>query len=173
MQTTVTHTSSVPSKEDWDDFTGDFDVADAYAAFFGRSNSEMQKSFEKDFMMRAQDLRFMPRVPFMYYILGFTEFLMHGSYDHDAVDIGNCYLDVVESHFDLDLFSLVPIADTGLTGLTFIATNPGKFEGDQQLYGDFTRRLTRIDRIVSSIKAKKEPQRNRIGTAEGHQSDTD
>lgn len=141
----------IPAREDWGDFTGDFDVADAYQSFFGRSNSDMQRYFVQDFMMRAQDIRFMPSRPFMYYILGFTDFLLNGSYEGEEADVGNCYLDIVESRMHADIAVLVPVADTVPMGLKFIADNPERFGGYPEIYGEFSGRLSRIEKIILGL----------------------
>jgi len=63
--------SRIPSREDWGEFAGDFDAADAFRKFYGKSNYEVQPEFAKNTLMRAQDIRFMPSRPFSYYIKGF------------------------------------------------------------------------------------------------------
>jgi len=71
---------AVPSKSEWGDCSGDFDRMAAYNSFFGKTNEQMQRDFFRDVLSRVMELRFMPRAPFRYYMLGFCHYVMSGRF---------------------------------------------------------------------------------------------
>ncbi len=89
--------SETPSEEDWGDYQSDLDQIDAHDVFFGRTNEEMQKEYSRHITARTTDLKFMPAVPFRYYMLGFSDFVMSNKFDKlDAPDVANCFITLVE-----------------------------------------------------------------------------
>lgn len=126
----------IPSKEDWGDFAGDFDAADAFQNFFGKSNREMQSEFSRDALMRAQDIRFMPSRPFAYYIKGFADFVRFGSYDVDAPDIANSFISVIQDRADSAPWALASALNEVNDVLDFITSNGDRFCTHPEIYGD-------------------------------------
>ncbi|MTW10364.1 hypothetical protein GM658_07070 [Pseudoduganella eburnea] len=130
--------SRIPSREDWGDFAGDFDAADAFRNFFGKSNREMQPEFSKDALMRAQDLRFMPSRPFSYYIKGLADFVLFGSYSGDAPDIANSFISVVQDRADSAPWALASALNEVNDALDSIMSNSDRFCTHPEIYGDLT-----------------------------------
>ena len=91
----------VPSEADWEDWEDeDLDLTYAHKIFAGKTNAEFQKDFARAVIERTDELRWMPKVPFQYYILGFRDHVMAGKFDmFDSSDAASCFLDLVEESF--------------------------------------------------------------------------
>lgn len=141
---------NIPLEEDWGDYVGDFDVVDAHKVFFGRSNEEMFAYFSRNVMMRAQDLRFMPKLPFMYYIQGFADFVLSGSYgNQDPNDVANCFLSVVGERVRDDPSALAPMCDAIVAALDFLSKNQNPEYLD--IYGDFRQQANSIKSLLTKL----------------------
>lgn len=145
---------AIPSEADWGETKGDFDANDAKIAFLGRSNAEMQPEFKNQFMMRAQDMNWMPRVPFHYYMHGFTEHLMSEDYEEDDWGdlVSSFYMVVVERRLSDDVLAIIPVADVVLDGLEFIKRNVNNFDWGPEFHGSADDVNDRIDHIVDRIR---------------------
>ena len=144
----------IPSEADWGETKGDFDANDAKMAFLGRSNAEMQPEFKKQFMLRAQDLNWMPRVPFHYYMHGFTEYLISEDYEYDDWDdvVSGFYMDIVERRLSNDVLAIIPIADVVLNGLEFIRRSINNFDWDPEFHGSTEDVNKRVDKMIDQIR---------------------
>lgn len=140
----------IPSREDWGDFTGDFDAADAFTAFFGKSNRQMQSEFAKNALMRAQDIRFMPGRPFSYYIKGLADFVRFGKHDADAPDIANSFISVIQDRVAADPLVLNPALSDINDALDFIASNNERFGRVPELYDDLSELAKHIKSLIQS-----------------------
>ena len=142
----------IPSEADWGD-SKDQDVAYAKKMLLGRSNAEMRLELKEMFLPRYQDVYWMPAVPFHYYMVGLTDFLMaeDNAFDDDRDQVSACYMDAVERRLSDDVPAIVPIVDVVLTGLAFIRRNVAKIEWDPEFYGTADDVSKRIDNIVDQI----------------------
>ena len=87
--------SSIPTKADWGDYRSDLDQEWAHGKFAGKSNEEMQPYFREIPIEAAGDLRFMPEIPFRYYMLGFRDRVMSGAFETYDSDAASCFLHLV------------------------------------------------------------------------------
>ncbi len=142
---------AIPLRSDWGDFTRDFDVADAYATFGGKSNFQMQSYFAKNITMRAQDVGFMPARPFKYYFKGFTDFIVGGQLGDDAEDAANCYIDVIWERLLRESEVVLDLRDTVECGLNMIANNLTLFNKNPEIYGDMSVRIGLIRQRMAEL----------------------
>lgn len=75
----------VPTEADWGDYQADLDQNYAHGLFAGRTNEEMQPHFQRDVIERTDELRWMPEVPFRYYMLGFRDLVKAGKIPLDGL----------------------------------------------------------------------------------------
>jgi hypothetical protein len=73
--------SAIPTVSDWGNYHADLDENWAHDQYCGRSNEEMQRYIRNSPIEAASDLRFMPDVPFRYYMLGYRDFVMSGQFE--------------------------------------------------------------------------------------------
>jgi hypothetical protein len=94
---------SVPTEDDWGDYKSDLDQNHAHSVFAGHTNAEMQPFFRRNPLAMTDDLRWMPDVPFRYYILGFRDFITADQFDFlDGSDAANCFLGLVLEKLEND-----------------------------------------------------------------------
>src|ERR1039458_10548038 len=83
----------VPTEEDWGDYRRDLDQEWAHRQFAGRTNAEMLPEFDRNVLERAEDLHWMPAIPFRYYMLGFRDYILAGEFAESfASYAGSCFL---------------------------------------------------------------------------------
>ena len=67
----------IPGSADWLGYESDLDVRHAHEILFGKSTGEVQKYFGGvQSIARADELLFMPRRAFQYYVFAFAEFVL-------------------------------------------------------------------------------------------------
>ncbi len=67
---------SIPTEQDCGNYHDDLDQRWAHDHYLGRSNDEMQAYYANAPLEGASDLRFLPEVPFRYYMLEYRDFMM-------------------------------------------------------------------------------------------------
>lgn len=139
----------IPSLIDWGDIS-DRDVSSAYQNFGGKSNDEMQNKFKENILERCSDLRWMPIKPFIYYIYGLKQFI-------EAEDFGLfARASSADGLFDLILDKakenpqeIKEICKDFFPILKKISEDQSFYELDEDLYGDFHKKLEEIYELLN------------------------
>jgi hypothetical protein len=135
----------VPTQTDWGDYSADLDQKWAHDHFSGRTNDEMRPYFRGHPIEGASDLRFMPEIPFRYYMLGYRDYVRSGDLDVlDAPDAASCFLELVDQKLTERPHYIIPIMDELLPAIEYVAQNQAAFGADEQIYGNFIERFARI-----------------------------
>jgi hypothetical protein len=143
----------IPAESDWGDYNADLDQKWAHDRYIGRSNEEMQHYFRSNPIEAASDLQFMSEVPFRYYMLGYRDFVMSGNFAHlDASDAASCFLGVVTEKLEKQPRYIAPIMPDLLPALEYVASNQAEFDADERIYGNFLKRLKRIQTLYAESK---------------------
>ena len=71
----------VPTEAEWGGYQGDLDQDYAHKRFAGRTNQEMVPHFRRNLIESTGELRWMPEIPFRYYMHGFRDFVMAGEFE--------------------------------------------------------------------------------------------
>jgi hypothetical protein len=138
-------TETVPSKEDWGDLLGDFDAIDAYANFGGCTRSDAHRLLANDVLARAQDLRFMPHRPFVYYMKAFSDFVLSSNYGNShPADAADAFLSVVVTRAS----ELRSIREDIEKALVFLVDRQSEFGASSSIYGLFAERSAEIKRLL-------------------------
>lgn len=127
----------VPTEKDWGDYHSDLDQEYAHRVFGGRTNEEMQPHFRANVIERAGDLRFMPEIPFRYYVIGFRDFVMAGHFEYEGADAASCFLRLVLKKLEQEPEYIAPIMPELLETVEHVARNQSAFDADIDIYGDF------------------------------------
>ena len=155
----------IPTSADWGDYESDLDVAYAYSQFGGRSNEEMQPAFRKNCLERVSDIRFMPRVPFQYYILGYACYVRHmPHYDpvhamahlYDGCDAASAFLDLVSEVVKDRLDWIEPIIEELLTVVSYVSSRQESYDADEDIYGSFEEIGAKIRKTVAGRRPNQE-----------------
>jgi hypothetical protein len=84
---------SVPTEEEWGEYQDDPDKQYAHDLFAGHSNEGMQPHFYRNVIERTDELRWMPEIPFRYYMFGFRDFVTVGNFAYaEDSDAASCFL---------------------------------------------------------------------------------
>ena len=140
----------VPSEDDWGDYKSDLDQNHAHSVFAGRTNEEMQPFFRQNPIGLTEDLRWMPELPFRYYILGFRDFVMAKQFDfRDGSDAASCFLGLVLEKLEENARLIVPVMPSLLSAVEYVARNQKLFDADEHIYGNFPEKLSRIQALYA------------------------
>ena len=142
----------VPTEAEWGDYGADLDAADAHEMFGGRTNEEMLPHFRRNVIERTDELRWMPEVPFRYYMLGFRDFMMEGVFDFlEASDAASCFLGLVLEKLEKQPGYILPVMPELLPAVRHVAMNQASFEADESIYGSFAEKVRRIEALYQSL----------------------
>lgn len=128
----------IPTEKDWVGYEEDLDARYAYKIFFGKTNEEMQPAFKNNVIERVDEIRFMPRDVFQYYIFGLRDYVMRRDFGfYDSSDAASCFISLVLEKLRKDPESIQPVVSELLPDLEFVAQNQELYEADEDIYGDF------------------------------------
>ena len=145
---------AVPTEKDWGDYQSDLDQESAHDLFAGRTNEEMQPHFRANVIEITDELRFMPEIPFRYYMIGFRDFLMSGDFKHlEGSDAASCFLRLVLQKLEENPHCISPIMPDLIGTVDHIAQNQSSFDADESIYGDFMQLAERIHELAGSEKS--------------------
>jgi hypothetical protein len=140
---------NIPTKEDWGEYWLDIDQSSAYKTFFGKSNLELQKVYFENGQEIMTEIRFMPVVPFRYYVFGLSEFISAGNFPkYEAADFTSYFLDMIELVLKLEPDKVGPLIDNILPTVKKIARDQHSYDAPVDLYGDYQ---IKADSIISLI----------------------
>ena len=140
----------IPGENEWRGWEENLDSQYSYKRFFGRSNESMQPDFKYNVVERSDDIRWMPKEAFQYYILGLRDFVMsdnHGWLQNS--DAASCYMELVLSTLSTTPDFIRPIYKQLEKSLIYIAENQQEFEADEDIYGNFKLKLKEIEQLLT------------------------
>ena len=143
-----------PTESDWREWPAhmerplDLDEAGARRRFAGKSFDEALEVFRKFPVLGcAEDLGYMPPVPFRYYMLVFVQHVLSAAHAADKLespDAASGLLDIVERKLAGDRDTIAPIMNDLLAAVRFVAAHQELYDANPGIYGDFTERAARI-----------------------------
>ncbi len=138
----------VPTEEDWGDYRADLDQEWAHRQFAGRTNPDMLPEFDRDVLARSEDLHWMPKIPFRYYMLGFRDYVSAGRFVQSfASDAASCFLRLVLVLLETEPAKIVPMMPELLPTLRYVGGNQALFDAKEDIYGSFRELLARIESL--------------------------
>lgn len=141
----------VPTEEDWGDYRRDLDQEWAHRQFAGRTNAEMLPEFGRNVLERAEELHWMPAIPFRYYMLGFRDYILAGEFAESfASDAASCFLRLVLVLLEEEPAKIAPIMPELLPTLRHVGVNQVSFDAEEDIYGSFRDTLARIESLSAS-----------------------
>lgn len=135
----------VPTEADWENYKDDLDTEYAHRAFIGRTNEEMQPRFFENPIEMTDELRWMPRIPFQYYMVGFRDALVSPGWGpcNDS-DAASCFLRLVLEKLERQPTHILAIMPDLLPTIEDVAQNQLKFNANEKIYGSFLELLEQI-----------------------------
>lgn len=140
----------VPTEAEWGDYQADLDQKYAHDLFAGHTNEDMQPHFYRNVIERSDELRWMPEMPFRYYMLGFRDFVMAGKFAHvESSDAASCFLGLIEEKLENQPAHILPIMPELLPAIRHVGKNQTSFDADENIYGKFLEKLARIEAMYA------------------------
>jgi hypothetical protein len=138
----------IPDDSDWGAWKADADQSDAHAVFFGKSVEDVEQEFATHPIERADNLRFMPPVPFQYYIHAFTKFLLSpASKGHS--DAASSYLRLLDDKLNNDPAAVMTVMSSLLPSVDSIAERQAFYEAPEHIYGNFPKKRDQLHRAYT------------------------
>jgi hypothetical protein len=145
----------VPSEESWANYASDLDQRHAHQMFAGRTNEEMQPHFRKNPLAMTDELRWMPQVPFQYYMIGFRDAMQSGQFEPTwASDAASCFLGLVIEKLERHPNHILAIMPELLPTVEHVANNQAEFLAKVSIYGNFLEKLERINTLYSQLTGR-------------------
>lgn len=127
----------IPGAAEWAGYKNDLDVQYAHKLFFGRSYGEVVHHFGSSRSIgRADELLFMPRRAFQYYVMAFVEYLGRPEAAGDS-DSASPFLRLLIEREKRDPGSVAQIYDQLASTVDFVASHQKWFKANPNIYGDF------------------------------------
>ena len=140
----------IPTEKDWGNYKSDLDIFHAYKIFAGKTNSEAVNEFKKNVINRCDDLRWMPLVPFQFYLLAYRDYILAGNFDiFDKADAVSCFIGLVKEVLINKSEFISPLIEELMPTLKHIAENQNFYEADIDIYGDFNNELKEIEALIA------------------------
>lgn len=121
---------NTPLEKEWGKVSNsDMDLNYVYKKFLGKTNFEMQRIYSGVVAIEYIDaLRWMPPVPFYYYVQGVINHIINGHYKGiDAYDAAHSFFVLVKEKLEKNPSFFIPIKDKILTAVNFIMNNQSTF----------------------------------------------
>ena len=127
----------IPGEAAWSGHEGDLDAQYAYDKLFGKSVAQVEQMLgDNGSLARAEDLHFMPRRAFQYYIFAFTQFLQSERAFRDP-DSASCFLRLLIARESEEPGSVSDIYLELAPTVEFVASHQEYFDADIDIYGSF------------------------------------
>jgi len=145
----------VPSEADWGNYQNDLDQNHAHQMFAGKTNAEVQHYFLENPLALTDELRWMPRIPFQYYMIGFRDFIKAGVFEPTwASDAASCFLGLVLEKLQNHPLNILPIMPELLPTIEYVASNQEKFDANESIYGSFPEILKQIKALFDRYSGR-------------------
>lgn len=133
----------IPDEQDWQGYESDMDVAYLHKLVFGKTIQESIPHFSNQCIERMDELLHAPRRAFQYYVHAFGQYLMQESAAGES-DAAAPFLTLLEEREKRDPGSVRIILESLEPYLQFVATRQEYFDAPEEIYGNFSQRVTNI-----------------------------
>lgn len=141
--------SKIPGAKEWHGYEADLDVRYAHNLMFGKSCSEVVQHFAGGRCIeRADELLFMPRGAFQYYIFAFVEYIQSARAEKDS-DAASVFLRLLLSREQKDTGSVKAIYSELRETIDFVAASQDYFAASPDIYGEFPELGLEVHRLCA------------------------
>lgn len=150
----IVRPTKVPAALDWAGYEKDLDAEYAYRLFFGRDCQDVLREFGGGASIeRAEDLHFMPRRAFQYYVLAFAQFVTSDAAQSDP-DSASPFLRLLIAREESDPGSVAQIYAELRPSIEFVASHQERYGADLDIYGDFKELARKIAEVCEAPHAR-------------------
>lgn len=134
----------IPGKAEWAGYENDRDAQHAHGKFYGKSIEQAQRLFyETDVLSRAEDLHFMPRAAFQYYIFVFALFLLSDQSLGDP-DAASSFLRLLIVRESEERGCVADVYAELKPSIDLVSSHQARFDADLDIYGSFEELAARL-----------------------------
>jgi len=139
----------IPGPKDWVGYEADLDVRHAHRLMFGKTVEEVKTLFGgTGSIERADELLFMPRRAFQYYVFAFVEYVISIAAEGDS-DSASSFLRLLINREKRDSGSVTEIYGDLASAVEEVALNQSRYDADVSIYGDFRELAAQVERACS------------------------
>jgi len=139
----------VPGAKEWLGYEADLDVRYAHDLMFGKSFSEVVQYFAGGRCIeRSDELLFMPRCAFQYYIFAFVEYIQSPQAEKDS-DAASVFLRLLANREQKDAGSVKAIYSELRETVDFVASSQEYFGASPDIYGNFAELGAEVRRLCA------------------------
>jgi hypothetical protein len=148
----------IPGPDEWAGYQDDIDARHAHAYWGGKSLEDMQPHFTNGRSIeRGDELLFMPRGAFQFYIFAFAKYVMSDVAVGDA-DAASSFLNFLIGREKRDAGSVAQIYARLEPIVDFVAASQARFDASHQIYGDFAEKAQELRRLCGTTHGPRDPQ---------------
>ena len=133
----------IPTEKDWETWRTDLDSSWACKQFSGKSIAAAVELFAENALYYQEDLLWMPKIPFQFYIQAYKAYLLSDRAVEDS-DGASCYLRLIQRKLETDPEPVVEIFESITASIRYIAEHQAYYDADIAIYGDFMALYARI-----------------------------
>lgn len=102
--------------------------------------------------MTTSDLRWMPRIPFQYYMIGFKNFVASRNFEPSyASDPASCFIRLVLEKLENHPDHILTIMPELLPVVEYVGNHQAEYEADEGIYGSFLEIYKQIQALYSAL----------------------
>jgi hypothetical protein len=139
---------SVPTETDWENYTEDLDANYAHNLFIGKTNEQMLAEYKDLVLARSEDIFWMPKIPFQYYVFGFRDFVISRDFGIcESSDAASSFLNLIIYKLENQPDFILPVLSELLNDIEYISNNQILYEADEDIYGNFKEKFQKIQKL--------------------------
>jgi hypothetical protein len=139
----------VPGKTEWSGYESDLDVRHAHRLMFGKNTDEVQHLFgDINSISRMDELLFMPRGAFQYYVLAFAQFVMSPQAAGDSATASS-FFELLSAREKRDFGSVSQIYPLLKPAVDYVSSRQEHFDADPNIYGNFMDLARNLDALFA------------------------
>jgi hypothetical protein len=148
----------IPGAEEWAVAENDIDARRAQSVWRGKSLDEMQPHFSGGrSIQRGDELLFMPRRAFQFYIFAFAQYLMSEPAIGDA-DAASSFLNFLAAREKRDPGSVAQVYERLAPTIDYVGASQARFDARHDIYGDFAEKADNLRNLCGTTHDQRNPE---------------
>jgi hypothetical protein len=148
----------IPGDAEWAGYKDDIDARYAHGFWFGKSLDDMQPQFaDGRSIERGDELMFMPRRAFQFYVFAFAQYVMSDAAIGDS-DGASSFLNYLIAREKRDPGSVAQVYARLESTLDFVAASQARFDASHDIYGDFPEKAEELRKLIGAIHSPRDPE---------------
>jgi hypothetical protein len=153
-----TKVAKIPGDAEWAGYKDDIDARYAHGFWAGKSLDDMQPHFtDGRSIERGDELLFMPRPAFQFYVFAFAQYVMSDDAIGDS-DAASGFLSYLIAREKRDPGSVAQIFGHLEPTVDFVAASQARFDAGHDIYGDFAEKAEVLKKLIGATHSPQDPE---------------